>query len=45
MTKPRLVVASVIVETLESLKLKFPEVAPDVRKEFAAARAALKNEK
>jgi len=41
----RLVVASVIVETLESLKLKFPEVAPDVRKEFAAARAALKNEK
>jgi len=41
----RLVVASVIVDTLESLKLKFPEVAPEVRKEFAAARAALKNEK
>ena len=41
----RLVVASVIVETLESLKLKFPDVAPEVRKEFAAARAALKNEK
>jgi PPK2 family polyphosphate:nucleotide phosphotransferase len=41
----RLVVASVIVETLESLKLKFPEVAPEVRKEFAAARAALNNEK
>jgi PPK2 family polyphosphate:nucleotide phosphotransferase len=41
----RLVVASVIVETLESLNLKFPEVAPEVRKEFAAARAALKNEK
>jgi PPK2 family polyphosphate:nucleotide phosphotransferase len=41
----RLVVASVIVETLESLKLKFPEVAPEVRKQFAAARAELKNEK
>jgi PPK2 family polyphosphate:nucleotide phosphotransferase len=41
----RLVVASVIVDTLESLKLKFPEVAPGVRKEFAAARAALNNEK
>jgi len=41
----RLVVASVIVDTLESLKLKFPDVAPEVRKEFAAARAALKNEK
>ncbi len=41
----RLVVASVIVETLESLKLKFPDVSSDVRKEFAAARAALKNEK
>jgi len=41
----RLVVASVIVDTLESLKLKFPEVAPEVRKEFAAARAALKSEK
>jgi PPK2 family polyphosphate:nucleotide phosphotransferase len=41
----RLVVASVIVETLDSLKLKFPEVAPEVRKEFAAARAALAKEK
>ena len=41
----RLVVASVIVDTLESLKLKFPEVAPAVRKEFAAARAALKNDR
>jgi PPK2 family polyphosphate:nucleotide phosphotransferase len=41
----RLVVASVIVDTLESLRLKFPEVAPDVRKEFTAARAALKIEK
>jgi PPK2 family polyphosphate:nucleotide phosphotransferase len=41
----RLVVASVIVETLSSLKLKFPEVAPAVRKEFAAARAALDKEK
>jgi PPK2 family polyphosphate:nucleotide phosphotransferase len=41
----RLVVASVIVETLSSLNLKFPEVAPEVRKEFAAARAALNKEK
>ncbi|HXT10243.1 MAG TPA: polyphosphate kinase 2 family protein [Candidatus Angelobacter sp.] len=41
----RLVVASVIVETLESLKLKFPEVSPDFRKEFAAARAELEKEK
>jgi len=41
----RLVVASVIVETLNALKLKFPEVRPEVRKEFAAARAALAKEK
>ena len=41
----RLVVASVIVETLDSLKLKFPEVRPEVKKEFAAARAALQKEK
>ena len=41
----RLVVASVIVETLDSLKLKFPEVRPDIRKDFAAARAALTKEK
>jgi PPK2 family polyphosphate:nucleotide phosphotransferase len=41
----RLIVASVIVETLDSLKLKFPEVRPEVRKEFAAARAALAKEK
>jgi PPK2 family polyphosphate:nucleotide phosphotransferase len=41
----RLVVASVIVETLESLKLKFPDVQPEVKKEFAAARAALAKEK
>jgi PPK2 family polyphosphate:nucleotide phosphotransferase len=41
----RLVVASVIVETLDSLKLKFPQVRPDIRKDFAAARAALMKEK
>jgi len=41
----RLVVASVIVETLDALKLKFPDVRPEVRKEFAAARAALAKEK
>jgi PPK2 family polyphosphate:nucleotide phosphotransferase len=37
----RLVVASVVVETLDSLKLKFPKVGPEIRKEFASARAAL----
>jgi PPK2 family polyphosphate:nucleotide phosphotransferase len=41
----RLVVASVIVETLESLKLKFPDVRPEVRKEFGAAKAELDREK
>jgi PPK2 family polyphosphate:nucleotide phosphotransferase len=41
----RLVVASVIVETLDSLKLKFPKVSPEIRKEFAAARAALMKDK
>lgn len=41
----RLAVAAVIVETLESLKLKFPEVAPEVRKEFAAAKQELAKEK
>jgi PPK2 family polyphosphate:nucleotide phosphotransferase len=37
----RLVVASVIVETLESLKLSFPKVDAARRRELAAARAAL----
>jgi PPK2 family polyphosphate:nucleotide phosphotransferase len=41
----RLAVASVIVETLESLKLKFPDVRPEVRKEFSAAKAELEKEK
>jgi PPK2 family polyphosphate:nucleotide phosphotransferase len=41
----RLVVASVIVETLDSLKLRFPEVSPEFRKEFAAARKELEKEK
>jgi len=41
----RMVVASVVVETLKSLKLKFPEAPPDARKEFAAARSRLINEK
>jgi|SRR5579862_3738053 len=41
----RLAVASVIVETLESLKLKFPEVRPEIRKEFGAAKAELEKEK
>jgi PPK2 family polyphosphate:nucleotide phosphotransferase len=37
----RIVVASVIVETLRSLKLKYPVVDAARRKELAAARAAL----
>ena len=37
----RLVVASVIVETLQSLKLEFPKVDAARRRELAAARAAL----
>jgi PPK2 family polyphosphate:nucleotide phosphotransferase len=37
----RLVVASVIIETLESLKLSYPAVTAAQRKELAAARAAL----
>lgn len=41
----RLAVASVVVETLESLKLKYPEVRPEVRKQFAAARKQLGQEK
>jgi PPK2 family polyphosphate:nucleotide phosphotransferase len=41
----RLVVASVIVETLDALKLKFPKVGPEIRKEFAAARATLMKKK
>jgi PPK2 family polyphosphate:nucleotide phosphotransferase len=41
----RLVVASVVVETLDALKLKFPEVSPEFRKDFAVARAALEKEK
>ena len=37
----RLVVASVVVETLESLKLEYPKVNAAQRRELAAARAAL----
>lgn len=37
----RLVVASAIVETLEALDLRFPEVSPDARAEMQAARKAL----
>jgi PPK2 family polyphosphate:nucleotide phosphotransferase len=37
----RLVVASVITETLKGLKLEYPQVDPARRKELAAARAAL----
>jgi len=41
----RLVVASVVVETLKSLHLEFPEVDDAKRKELAAARAALLKKK
>jgi PPK2 family polyphosphate:nucleotide phosphotransferase len=41
----RLVVAGAIIETLESLKLKYPTVSPARRKEFATARATLLKEK
>ena len=41
----RLVVASVIIETLESLNLAYPHVAAPQKKELAAARAALEKEK
>jgi len=37
----RLVVAEVVVETLESLRLKYPEVGQAKRKELAAVRKAL----
>jgi hypothetical protein len=35
------VVAAAIIQTLDSLHLKYPEVGPDKLKELAAARAAL----
>jgi hypothetical protein len=35
------VVAAAIIQTLDSLDLKHPEVDPDKLKELAAARAAL----
>ena len=37
----RLIVASVVVETLESLKLEYPQVSAAQKRELAAARAAL----
>ncbi|HEX7500446.1 MAG TPA: polyphosphate kinase 2 family protein [Polyangia bacterium] len=40
----RLVVSSVVIDTLSSLHLKFPEVDPARRKELAAARASLAND-
>jgi hypothetical protein len=35
------VVAAALIQTLDSLDLKYPEVGPDKLKELAAARAAL----
>lgn len=40
----RLAVASAIIETLESLKLAYPKVDKEKRKELEAARAALRKE-
>ena len=40
----RLVVAEVILETLESLELKYPAVSAAKRKELAKVREALENE-
>ena len=40
----RLVVASAIVDILESLQLAYPEVGPDMQKQLKAARQALENE-
>ncbi len=40
----RLVVAAVIVETLESLNVKYPQVSAENRKSLQAARKALANE-
>jgi PPK2 family polyphosphate:nucleotide phosphotransferase len=41
----RLVVAAAIVETLEDLKLSYPEVDPSRRKQLGTARAALEGKK
>ncbi|MBZ5571194.1 MAG: polyphosphate kinase 2 family protein [Acidobacteriia bacterium] len=41
----RLVVAAAIVETLEDLKLAYPKVGPEKRKELEAARASLEAKK
>jgi len=41
----RVVVAAVVVETLEDLKLAYPKVDPDKRKELQAARAMLEGKK
>ncbi len=41
----RLVVSSVVIDTLSSLHLKFPEVDSARRKELAAARASLANDR
>lgn len=40
----RIVVAAAVIDTLGSLKLKFPEVDAQAAKEMAKARAALENE-
>src|SRR5208282_3285996 len=39
----RAIVAAAVIETLDSLDLKYPEVGPDKLKELAAAKATLLN--
>jgi PPK2 family polyphosphate:nucleotide phosphotransferase len=41
----RLVVAAAVVEAVEKLDLKYPQVSPDEKKDLAAARAQLEAEK
>jgi hypothetical protein len=41
----RLVVAAAIVDTLKGLKLAYPKVDPDKRKQLQAARAELEKRK
>jgi len=41
----RLVISTVIVDTLESLKLKYPKMDEKMRKELQAAKQALLKEK
>jgi hypothetical protein len=41
----RLVVAAAIVDTLKELKVKYPDVGPEVRKQLVAAKRELERAK